>query len=368
MADDEQGLVSGVKGRVERLRRRYPFFDHVIRMQAHYSKVQGNVLAGAVTYFGFLSFFPILALAFAVVGYVSIAYPDARQNLATAIEQLLPGIISSSGNPGTISLKDIEDAKAFAGVIGFAGVLYSGLGWLSGMRSALRDAFQIPQSQRRSFIVGKGVDLAMLTVIGLVLIVSVGISGVVKGLTDSIVSSIGLDGFGLAQPIVWVVGVVLGVAASTLLLFIMYWVLPDPDIPRRALWQGALLGAVAFEILKQLVVNVLGGVGGSPFAPLAIAITLVVWINYFSRIIMYGAAWAMTSDLTASVIESRRTKSEAVVAAAAAAPVNANVPLWAAEESGEPTPKGRFDTGSALVGAAAVAVAAAVLGRRDGGR
>lgn len=43
------------------------------------------------------------------------------------------------------------------------------------------------------------------------------------------------------------------------------------------------------------MVNVLGGVGGSPFAPLAIAITLVVWINYFSRLVLYGAAWAFTT-------------------------------------------------------------------------
>ncbi|MGA9343835.1 MAG: YihY/virulence factor BrkB family protein [Nocardioidaceae bacterium] len=368
MAEDEQGIGSKAKSRVDRLREKYPFVDHVVRMQQHYSKIQGNVLAGAVTYFGFLSFFPILALAFAVVGYVSIAYPDARQNLTTAIEQLLPGIISSSGQPGTISLKDIEDAKAFAGVIGFAGVLYSGLGWLSGMRGALRDAFHVPQSQRRSFIVGKGVDLVTMVVIGLVLIVSVGISGVVKGLTDDIVSSMGLDGFGLAQPIVWVVGVLLGIAASTLLLFIIYWVLPDPDIPARALWQGALLGAVAFEVLKQLVVNVLGGVGGSPFAPLAIAITLVVWINYFSRIIMYGAAWAMTSDLAATVTESRRAKSEARVAAAAVSPVNAHIAAMTQEHEPGPHAKGRFDAGSALVGAAAVAVAAAVLGRRDDDR
>ncbi len=368
MAEDKQGIGSKAKGRIERLRARYPFVDHVVRMQAHYAKIQGNVLAGAVTYFGFLSFFPILALAFAVVGYVSIAYPDARENLITAIEQLLPGVISSDGQPGTISLKDIEDAKAFAGVIGFAGVLYSGLGWLSGMRKALRDAFQVPESRRRSFVVGKGVDLATMVVIGLVLIVSVGISGVVKGLTDDIVSSMGLDGFGLAQPVVWLVGLVLGVAASTLLLFIIYWVLPDPDIPTRALWQGALLGALAFEVLKQVVVNVLGGVGGSPFAPLAIAITLVVWINYFSRIIMYGAAWAMTSELSTAAIESRRAKSEAFVAAAAVAPVNARVPVMAHRQAPTPSPKGRFDAGSALVGAAAAAVAAAVLSRRDDDR
>ena len=60
----------------------------MVRTQQHYSAVKGNLQAGAVTYFAFLSFFPILALAFAVIGYVSRIYPDAQQNLVDAIESV----------------------------------------------------------------------------------------------------------------------------------------------------------------------------------------------------------------------------------------------------------------------------------------
>ena len=37
-----------------------------------------------MTYFAFLSFFPILALAFFVVGSVAAVFPDAQDNLVTA--------------------------------------------------------------------------------------------------------------------------------------------------------------------------------------------------------------------------------------------------------------------------------------------
>ena len=57
--------MASPKERLEALRRRRPFVDHVLRMQEHYSAVKAGQQAGAVTYFGFLSFFPILALAFA---------------------------------------------------------------------------------------------------------------------------------------------------------------------------------------------------------------------------------------------------------------------------------------------------------------
>ena len=62
------GLKDRVTQRIERLRKRRPVVDHLFRTAEHYSAVKGSLQAGAVTYFAFLSFFPILALAFAVSG------------------------------------------------------------------------------------------------------------------------------------------------------------------------------------------------------------------------------------------------------------------------------------------------------------
>ena len=53
------------QGSLAAARRRSRLLDHTMNTLKHYGNVQGGVLAGAVTYFGFLSFFPILALAFA---------------------------------------------------------------------------------------------------------------------------------------------------------------------------------------------------------------------------------------------------------------------------------------------------------------
>ena len=52
--------------------------DHLVRMVQHYGNVKGSLQAGAATYFAFLSFFPILALAFFAIGWVAQVYPDAR--------------------------------------------------------------------------------------------------------------------------------------------------------------------------------------------------------------------------------------------------------------------------------------------------
>jgi hypothetical protein len=65
------------KERLAELRRRRPLIDHAVRTQEHYGEVKAGQQAGAVTYFGFLSFFPILALAFFVVGWVAKVYAGA---------------------------------------------------------------------------------------------------------------------------------------------------------------------------------------------------------------------------------------------------------------------------------------------------
>ena len=46
-----------------------PFLDHLIRAFGRYQADAGDRQAAAVTFFGFLSFFPILALATSVLSY-----------------------------------------------------------------------------------------------------------------------------------------------------------------------------------------------------------------------------------------------------------------------------------------------------------
>jgi len=275
--------------RLTDLRERRPFLDHVVRMVQHYGKVKGNLQAGAITYFGFLSFFPILALAFFVVGYVSKVYPEAQDLLVTALEGLFPGI--------DLDLSAFENGAGVAGLIGLAGVLYAGLGWLSAMREALIVVFEEPAREQPNFIVGKLRDLITLALIGITLMVSVAVTGFVSGFTTDVLDWIGLDEE--LAPLVVALTVALGLAANVLLFFIMFELLVRPNAPRRAVLSGAVLGAIGFELLKRLSFLLLGTTQDSEaFQMFGIALILVVWIYYFSRVVMYAAAWAQTAPET----------------------------------------------------------------------
>jgi membrane protein len=80
--------------------------------------------------------------------------------------------------------------------------------------------------------------------------------------------------------------------------------LARPPLPPRALLHGAVLGGIAFELLKEASSYLLTLTQKSPaFQAYGIALILLVWINYFSRIVMYAAAWATTD------VEARGPKS-----------------------------------------------------------
>ncbi|BBH16626.1 hypothetical protein Back2_09130 [Nocardioides baekrokdamisoli] len=267
--------------------------DRIVRTQEQYSGTNGSQLAGAVTYFGFLSVFPILALAFFVVGWVSKVYPGAQGDLTSALDSVLPGLVGNG--PGQIQLSTFQHSAGTVGVLGLLGVLYAGLGWISSLRSALEAVFEIPRGQMPNLLIGKLIDLVTMGVLGIVLIVSVGVTGAVGGLSSRILGWVGLTT--AADWLLWLLALVLGVAANMVLFFAMFRLLARPRTSHRYLWQGALLGAIGFEALKNLSVFLLGVAKGQPaFQVFGISLILLVWINYFSRVTLYAAAWAYVPE------------------------------------------------------------------------
>jgi len=341
-------LKERISGRVALIRQRRPFVDHVVRMWQHYGAVKGNLQAGAVTYFAFLSFFPILALGFFVIGYVVKIFPDAQQQLVDAIEEVLPGMVSVREEPNKIALSTVQQSAGAAGTIGLLGVMYAGLGWLSGMRDALLVMFEMPEQEQPNFVIGKLRDLVSLALIGFVLVVSVAVAGVVNGLSAQILGWVGLGEE--LKPLLRLLTVLVGLGANMLLFFALFKLLARPQTPTRSLWSGALLGAIGFEVLKQLSTELIKATKDQPaFQAFGIALILVVWINYFSRVVMYAAAWAHTSAEARAQREDAAQEREATEAATQAV---ADRPR-AADEPAAPT---AFAAGAVtMLGAVALA-------------
>ena len=57
-------------GILDRLRARYHWFDHVMRAQDRYQKSKGDFYAAGITYYTIFALFPLLMVAFSVMGFV----------------------------------------------------------------------------------------------------------------------------------------------------------------------------------------------------------------------------------------------------------------------------------------------------------
>ena len=238
------GAREKVSGTVRHVRHRAPWLDHLIRAWSRYQSDSGDRLAASVTYFGFLSFFPIIALAFSVVGFVVDAYPSAQTDLIRQINNFLPGLSSK------LNVATIGDAKVASGIIGLVGLLLSGLGWIDALREAIRTMWH-HNLKAGNFLTKKVLDVGILA----------------RARSDDgglrrRDGGVGLgDGLAAAahraRTAAWwptsccgSLGYVLALGVDIALFLFLLIRLPKVATPFRQVFKGALLGAVGFEILK----------------------------------------------------------------------------------------------------------------------
>jgi membrane protein len=284
---------ASIGARIRAARKRWRWFDHAARAHSRHNEVLGSQLAAAITYYGFLSFFPLLALAFAVVGYISGAYPGAQDAVTQAVQDGFPSLIGSG--PGHINIQDVIDAKAGAGVIGLVGLFYAGLGWLDALRAALRRVFgtsDVPLD----FVKKKAVDVVVLIGLGLALLASLVVTTLATAVTRQVLGGVGVDDKLLAVAVLKVVSVVLALLADTVLFSILLSRLSGAHQSWRQVRSAAVLGAVGFELLKVAGAFLIVRTTQNPvYAAFGVVVGLLIWINLVSQLLMYVAAWGATA-------------------------------------------------------------------------
>ena len=272
---------------------RRPQLDHAVRAYKRYERRRGVRQAGSVTYFAFLSLFPLIALGFACLGYVIEWFPEADDDIQRGIADALPGLVGS--DPGQINVDQIADAKTGVGLLGLAGMFWVGTAWVDALRESVRSMFGQDPEGGGNLLVKKLQDVVVLVALGVSLAASVALSSTVTSATGLVVDVLHIsDG----QAVTWAlraVAVAMAVCSSAALVAVIFWRLSGVRIPRRRLLQGALLGGVAFEALKLFATYLVGHTMDNPvYATFAVAVGLLVWINFVSRVTLLAAAWTAT--------------------------------------------------------------------------
>ncbi len=283
-------LRSRITSALAALRRRWPWFDHMAAAYGLYQDKQGGSLAGAATFFGFLSFFPLVALAFSVAGYAVVISPDtAAAWLTKAIESVIPGLA------GQLPIESIAKARARAGVLGLLGLLIAGLGGVDAFRDGLHAIWGSGQAAG-NVIVRKVWDVAVLAAVGLCLVASVAASALAVSATKGVLASAGLSDSTAGQIATRLLAIAVAMIFDTAMFAFVFARLSGSDVPWQRLLPGAVFAAACFEALKLIGVYLVARTTHNPiYASFAVMVGLLVWINLVARLAFLTAAWTATS-------------------------------------------------------------------------
>jgi YihY family inner membrane protein len=232
----------------------------------------GGGFAAVLSYYGFLSLFPLLLLAISILGFIV-------QSNASALKA-----IEHSGLPNIALVGDTLKHGHLRGsgiglAVGALGTLWGGLAITLAVQNAFNQIVAVPYDRRPNFIKLRLRGLRLLVTVGTLEIVATTIAGVMSG--------------GL-HAAVWleVAGFAVALAFNVLLFFIAFRQLTNATVPTRALWPGIALAAAGWELLQSLggvyVAHVLKNAGAT-YGSFATVIGLLTWIYLGARLVIYAA-------------------------------------------------------------------------------
>lgn len=256
-----------VMGRLERLGKRWRWLGFALAVQKRFGELYGNQMASAVTLTAFLTLFPLVLVAIAVIGFLSVGSDDLPERI---IENL--GLTGRAAETVTDAVDTAERSRRLASVIGIGGLLWTGLGLAGAVAYAYNTVWQIQARGAKDRLV------AVAWLIGM---------GVLVAATFATLSAIEWIGAGVS-----VLVVVIGIALNTALFLWTSLVLPHRRVPVRALLPASIVGGVALEVLKvvgTILVPRLVADSSALYGTLGVVFALLAWLLILGRLVVYVA-------------------------------------------------------------------------------
>jgi membrane protein len=239
-----------------------------IRVQRRYGELNGNYMASAVTLSSFLSIFPLLLFAVAVLGFFAAGSPD----LAGSVVDRL-GLTGDAAKAVVDTIRVAENSRRTASVIGVVGLLWSGLGLVAALQYAINTSWQVTGQGWKDKLKG----LAWLGGASLLFLGSFAVSAALNFLPAWL------------SPLSILVGLGLNLA---LWLWTLRQLSNRRDVGWKALLPGAVVGAVGFEALKligSIYVPRLVASSSALYGSLGVVFAILAWLLFFGRLIVYSS-------------------------------------------------------------------------------
>ena len=234
-------------------------------------------LAAMVAYYALLSLLPLLAIALALIG--AFGRPDDGSTLIHELGRIFPG---ASVDSLVKLVRGLRRNATALGVLGGASLVWTSLGFLSAMESALNIIYGVPN---RPFVRQK------LLVFGLV---GSGLALLLVALVAATTAQTFLDehASGLLKQPLWQIAstLVISTAVTLLFTFTIYRLLPNTTVTSREVLPGTIAATVLLQLSFAVLPVYLNWAQTLPaLKAFGGGVLLLTWLYLMGNIVMLGA-------------------------------------------------------------------------------
>ena len=234
-------------------------------------------MAAGIAYWTLFSAFPLSLAAVSLLGFANPTSIEQEEMVARIIEQ-----IPVSGDYVLDLVERVAEARGALSFVAVLGLLISGSAVFAAIRKGINHAWHV--TRPHPFFIGRGIDLLMLVFVGLLaLIAGTNLVGLVARGASSI--------WFVGEPVVSV-GFDLGLlAASFIVLAILYRFVPYTEVEWRDVWLGALVGSLMAYVVRVAFSGFLINVNefNLIYGSLGALMALLVWVYLSAMSLVLGA-------------------------------------------------------------------------------
>ncbi|MHA6758222.1 YihY/virulence factor BrkB family protein [Streptacidiphilus sp. PAMC 29251] len=259
--------MSTIISRLDGYQRRHHWLGLPLAVVYKFVEDQGTYQAALLTYYGFVSLFPLLLLLTTGLGFALHGNPHLQQEVLDSALGQFPVIGDQIG----ANIHSFH-GNTFALVVGIVGSLYGALGIAQAAQNALNRIWAVPHFRRPNPLKGR---LRSLILLGLLAV------GVVL---TSALAALSATSHVFGVDISWAArigAVALSVAVNAALLLLTYRVLTARALKVAQLWPEALAGAVVWQLLLAASTYSVSHTlrGSTPtYGMFAIVLGLLTWL------------------------------------------------------------------------------------------
>ncbi|HST83521.1 MAG TPA: YihY/virulence factor BrkB family protein [Kineosporiaceae bacterium] len=234
-----------VTERLDRFQQRHHWAGFPLAVIYKFTDDQGAYLAALMTYYGFLSVFPMLLLLSSVLGFLLQGNPELQQKILDSALSQFPVIGEQLGDPRGLR------GSTVAVVVGLIGSLYGALGVAQATQNAMNTMWAVPRNRRPNPITSRLRSLLLLGVGALTFLVSSTLSGFGTNrvaVISNLHEALQLAATGLSVAVI-----------AAFFVFLFRWS-TTRALSRSDVLPGAIAAALLWQLLQTFGAVYVGGV------------------------------------------------------------------------------------------------------------